>query len=408
MSRSPAAPGGGAAASAAATADAIEALAARAIARALRHEDPALELAPRDGVAAAAGGGAGGSGAPLCAQGPGGGFVGARGLASALRVLATSHELLRKARTVTQRELYYLHGNFFKDAKEAAAALARAQAALGGVPRHTLGVLAAGRGWFAGAVSVREESDAAEEVWVPAARPRPVPSASVCEEQPLRCDADVAFVLVVEKECVFRRLAEERLWQRPGLRCGIPVFALTDYNPFGLAIALNYAHGSRASPDADAFNVPELEWLGLRHADLEDFALPPGGMQLTSAADEAKAQALLKDPRVAAQPALAFECERWLATRRKCEIEALMGAGAGLEYLANYIAVKVGSALSSSPEGAEEGMGVGTGAGEGAGVEEAAAEEEEGGGREMGEEGVADGGGGRDEHDELFDDDGEF
>jgi meiotic recombination protein SPO11 len=244
----------------------------------------------------------------------------------------------------------------------------------------------------------------------------------------------VAFVLVVEKECVFRRLAEERLWQRPGLRCvivtgcgfpdhatrawlrqifcklkdGIPVFALTDYNPFGLAIALNYAHGSRASPDADAFNVPELEWLGLRHADLEDFALPPGGMQLTSAADEAKAQALLKDPRVAAQPALAFECERWLATRRKCEIEALMGAGAGLEYLANYIAVKVGSALSSSPEGAEEGMGVGTGAGEGAGVEEAAAEEEEGGGREMGEEGVADGGGGRDEHDELFDDDGEF
>ena len=260
------------------------------------------------------------------------------------------------------------------------------------MPRHALGVLAAGRGWFAGAVSVREESDTAAEVWLPASRPRPVPSASVCEEQPLRCHP-AAFVLVVEKECVFRRLADERLWERPGLRCvivtgcgfpdhatrawlrqlfcgmrdGAPVFALTDYNPFGLAIALNYAHGSRASPEADVFNVPELTWLGLRHADLEAFALPPGGMQVASAADEAKAASLLKDPRVAADPALVFECEQWLATRRKCEIEALMGAGAGLEYLASYLEAKITAALAVEGEGEGEGEGGSEGGGEGGG-----------------------------------------
>ncbi len=294
-----------------------------------------------------------------------GSFIGARDLASFLRVLSSSHELLKKKRVVTQRELYYSHADFFVSQDQLMTALQKVQSALG-VPRHSLGVYAAGKGWFAGNISTLEEQEGSVsggEVWVATKKPRAIPSSSVCEEQFTRTTS--RFLLVVEKECIFRRLCDEKIWEREGMSCvlisgcgfpdfatraflkqlvhknkTLPVLILTDYNPFGLAIYLNFAFGSKASPDGDVFNVPEAIWLGLHFEDMEEFNIKSSSMQFCTHVDLKKAKSLLTNKNVIDNDFLTSECETWISTRRKCEIEALGSGTTGLNVFMEYLETK--------------------------------------------------------------------
>lgn len=215
---------------------------------------------------------------------PGGGagakpaHAGAKALASALRVLRTSYELLRTGRTCTLRELYYLHAEYFCNQLEANAAVAAVGTRLG-LARHELGVLAAPRGWFMGPIQIEvlpeglEESEGSGAAAPPPTLscddfcrlgPQSVPPAAVCRAIRI-ANHGAAFVLVVEKECIFRRLVEDGFWR--GSRelgpcllvtgCGfpdlatrallwhlhralprLPIFGLSDWNPFGMAIMM--------------------------------------------------------------------------------------------------------------------------------------------------------------------------
>ena len=302
----------------------------------------------------------------ICSVDASGAFTGARDVASLLRVLSSSHELLIKKRVVTQRELYYSHADFFVSQDQLMTALQKAQSVLG-VPRHSLGVYAAGKGWFAGSISTLEEQDgsvAVEGVWVLTKKPKAIPSASVCEEQFTRTNS-ARFILVVEKECIFRRLCDEKIWEREGMSCflvtgcgfpdfatraflkqlvcknvDLPVLILTDYNPFGLAIYLNYAFGSKASPDGDAFNVSSAIWLGLHYEDMTTFNISPSAMQPCTHVDLKKAKSLLLNKNVRDNDFLTSECETWISTRRKCEIEALGAGATGLNLFIKYLETK--------------------------------------------------------------------
>jgi len=300
----------------------------------------------------------------ICSVDASGAFTGARDVASLLRVLSSSHELLIKKRVVTQRELYYSHADFFVSQDQLMNALQKAQTVLG-VPRHSLGVYAAGKGWFAGSISTLEEQDGSEiGVWVLTKKPKAIPSASVCEEQFTRTNS-ARFILVVEKECIFRRLCDEKIWEREGMSCilitgcgfpdfatraflrqlvcknvDLPVLILTDYNPFGLAIYLNYAFGSKASPDGDAFNVPSAIWLGLHYEDMTTFNISPSAMQPCTHVDLKKAKCLLLNKNVRDNDFLTSECETWISTRRKCEIEALGAGATGLNLFIEYLETK--------------------------------------------------------------------
>lgn len=297
-----------------------------------------------------------------------GAFTGARDLASLLKVLSSSHELLLKKRVVTQRELYYSHASFFVSQEQLMKTLEKAQIALG-VPRHSLGVFAAGKGWFAGHVSTLEEQDnmaSGEGIYITAKTPRAIPSSSVCEEQFTKTSA--RFILVVEKECVFRRLCDERIWEKMSCvlltGCGfpdhgtrawlrqltcknetLPIYILTDYNPFGLAIFLNYAFGTHASSEADAFNVPEAIWIGLHFDDIKDFNINPSAMQLCTSIDLKKASSLLEHKNVRDDNLKVRECESWINTRRKCEIEALGSGASGLNMFITYLETKLSRSL---------------------------------------------------------------
>ena len=302
----------------------------------------------------------------ICSVDASGAFTGARDVASLLRVLSSSHELLIKKRVVTQRELYYSHADFFVSQDQLMTALQKAQSVLG-VPRHSLGVYAAGKGWFAGSISTLEEQDGSVEVegvWVLTKKPKAIPSASVCEEQFTRTNS-ARFFLVVEKECIFRRLCDEKIWEREGMSCilvtgcgfpdfatraflkqlvcknvDLPVLILTDYNPFGLAIYLNYAFGSKASPDGDAFNVSSAIWLGLHYEDMTTFNISPSAMQPCTHVDLKKAKSLLLNKNVRDNDFYASECETWISTRRKCEIEALGAGATGLNLFIKYLETK--------------------------------------------------------------------
>jgi len=49
----------------------------------------------------------------------------------------------------------------------------------------------------------------------------------------------------------------------------IPVFGLTDWNPYGYNIMLTYAHGGREMLEGYHFAVPSLRILGLRFEHIE-------------------------------------------------------------------------------------------------------------------------------------------
>jgi DNA topoisomerase VI subunit A len=353
------------------------------------------------------------------------GSVGARELASILQILCTSYELLLSGRTVTQREVYYLGATYFKDVKELSTSLARATKLLD-VPRHSLRILAACRGWYAGLLKIRETaaglpaasgtshsssdagttyvatsvdtwdivddfaeptaaSDAArisaadslsiassewfepavsEEVFlnpVASAMPdqtfahivrgpaRNIPPTCLQEVQQVKNDG-AQCILVVEKECVFRRLVEDRIWEKfpcivvtgsgfPDVatrafvwqlheQLRIPVLGLCDYNPFGMAIILCYRNGSRSTPEANAFKVP-IKWLGLRYADLAEFRIPTDVRQPMTRIDMRKASSMLRDPYVMANARFAEEARLFIDKRFKIELEGIMAHGLG-------------------------------------------------------------------------------
>ncbi|GIL45067.1 hypothetical protein Vafri_2000 [Volvox africanus] len=104
------------------------------------------------------------------------------------------------------------------------------------------------------------------------------------------------YLLVVEKDAVFQRLTEDRIWDH--LPCvlltarGMPDLAtrafaarlaasfpsprlqpvgLVDYNPSGVIILASYKYGSdRLGSEGRAHPLPGLRWLGLRSGQLAD------------------------------------------------------------------------------------------------------------------------------------------
>jgi meiotic recombination protein SPO11 len=313
-------------------------------------------------------------------------FTGARDLAGVLKVLRTVYECALEGKTVTQRELYYLCASYFKSQQEAQSSLSRV-ASLLDLERHELGVLAAARGKVAGLIATRTADGVVvdlsltggsasipgswaaagsassttvgedeDEDYGPSAGAGAVSSsAAKSASLPTIVNRGAEFVLVVEKDAIFSRLVEDKIWETVpcvlvtgcGMPClatraflhhlhrklgdEVPVLVLCDSNPYGLGILLCYAQGSKQ--DGRRFAVP-VGWLGLCKADCEYYDLPLEALQSITAQDEKKAKSLLADAFISegTSPlavAIAEECEAFLETREKMEIEGILGKGLG-------------------------------------------------------------------------------
>ncbi|KDD73630.1 hypothetical protein H632_c1983p0, partial [Helicosporidium sp. ATCC 50920] len=144
--------------------------------------------------------------------------------------------------------------------------------------------------------------------------------------------SDAKFVLLVEKDAAFMRLAEDRFYNtypciiltakgqpdvatRLFLRklkqtLKIPVLALVDSDPYGLKILSVYMKGSmNMSYDSSNLTTPDIKWLGVRPSDLDRFNIPSQCRLPMTDEDLKTGRKLLEEDFIKAHPEWVAELE---------------------------------------------------------------------------------------------------
>ncbi|CAI7610648.1 unnamed protein product [Penicillium palitans] len=281
-----------------------------------------------------------------------------------LRILAILDQAIRTGQLISKRDIYYIDPEFFR-VQYIVDHIVDDLAYTIGVNRTALNVEAAAKGLVTGDFRLIRGSHIL------------IDAQSVTEDSliPRIEDGDeidisrVRWVLVIEKEAVFHRLARISYHTRALAGEGIMVtgkgypdfmtrtflramsdsasnqgrypprfYALTDGDPHGMAIMSTYKYGSAAHLDQNArLSIPRLQWLGLRVTDI--IAVPEvlGDTALLSLTmrDRKKIVAMLRNSPVWAsdgpEPEGRSELQRMLVLNLKAEIEILYGCQGGLE-----------------------------------------------------------------------------
>ncbi|CAL0307354.1 unnamed protein product [Lupinus luteus] len=155
------------------------------------------------------------------------------------------------------------------------------------------------------------------------------------------------YILVVEKESVFQRLANDHFCNsnrciiitgrgypdiptRRFLRLlvenlHLPVYCLVDCDPYGFDILTTYRFGSmQLAYDTKHLRVPEIQWLGAFPSDPEKFFVPKQCLLPLTAADKKKIEAMLLRCYLQKEaPQWRLELNLMLKKGVKFEIEAL-------------------------------------------------------------------------------------
>ncbi|KAM0871942.1 hypothetical protein ACQ4PT_039056 [Festuca glaucescens] len=155
------------------------------------------------------------------------------------------------------------------------------------------------------------------------------------------------YILVVEKETVFQRLANDKFCERN--RCivitgrgypdiptrrflrylveqlRLPAYCLVDSDPYGFDILATYKFGSmQLAYDANVLRVPEIRWLGVFTSDFEEYCLPDCCLLHLSSEDRRKLEGILTRCYLHREaPEWRSELEAMLEKGVKFEIEAL-------------------------------------------------------------------------------------
>ncbi len=175
-------------------------------------------------------------------------------------------------------------------------------------------------------------------------------------------DVDADYILIVEKGAIFERLNNEEFWRRHNciLMTGkgqpdrgtrrmakriseefdLPVYVLTDSDPFGFYIYSVYKYGSISlSYESERLAVTRAKFLGVSTSDIYRYKIPRKFIIKATDRDIRRAKELLRYPW--------FKSKRWkkelslfIKKREKVEIEAF--SGFGFKYLSNkYIPDKI-------------------------------------------------------------------
>ena len=208
------------------------------------------------------------------------------------RVMQLVHGVLSKGIHVTKRDLFYTDVKLFKDQKDSDAVLDDISCLLG-CTRNSLHVVASEKGVVVGRLRYKEDGDDIDCTKMGVGG-KAIPS-NVDKVTELRTDAK--FVLLVEKDAAFMRLAEDRFYNKypciiitakgqPDVatrlflskvkrELKLPVLALVDADPYGLKIISVYMQGSKNMAfDSANLTTPDIKWLGVRPSDLDKFKIP--------------------------------------------------------------------------------------------------------------------------------------
>lgn len=203
-----------------------------------------------------------------------------------------SHPLKQCAVHITKRDLFYTDVKLFVDQSESDGVLDDI-ATMIGCTRSNLHVVASDKGLVVGRISFVEDGDFIDCTKMGVGGKAIPPYIDKIED--IKSDAE--FVLLVEKEAAYMRLAEDRFYHKypcivitakgqPDVatrmflsrltnELNIPVLGLVDSDPYGLKILSVYMSGSKnMSYDSASLTTPQIKWLGLRPSDLNKFDLP--------------------------------------------------------------------------------------------------------------------------------------
>ncbi len=172
-------------------------------------------------------------------------------------------------------------------------------------------------------------------------------------------ETDAEMVLAIEKGGLFTRFVEEKvhdrfkailvntagqapratryLLRRLRMELNLPVYVLTDGDPWGMHIAMVIISGSANAAHLTQLNVPDASWIGVWATDIVKYRLPYD--KLTDV-DVKRLRELESDPRYSGEP-WRSQIEAFLKYRRKSEQEAF--AKYGLTYIIDkYLPEKLG------------------------------------------------------------------
>ncbi|KNA23867.1 hypothetical protein SOVF_020880 [Spinacia oleracea] len=264
-----------------------------------------------------------------------------------LRVLLIVQQLLQENKHASKRDIYYTYPSVFSDQSVVDRAINDICIVLK-CSRHNLNVVSVAKGLVMGWVRYSEGGKKFDCISSPnTAQPVPVQVEDVQDIHKCNILSFAEYILVVEKESVFQRLANDKFCSlnrcivitgrgypdvptRRFLRLlaeklHIPVYCLVDSDPYGFDILATYRFGSlEMAYDVEFLCVPNICWLGAFTSDYEKFALPSQCLLPLTTEDKNKIEALLQRCYLQhEEPHWRLELQRMQEKGVKFEIEAL-------------------------------------------------------------------------------------
>ena len=162
-------------------------------------------------------------------------------------------------------------------------------------------------------------------------------------------ESDAEFCIVVEKDAIFNRLAEDHFYDyvpsilvtakgQPDMatrqflkkindELKLPIIAIMDADPYGFEIMRVYSVGSKAlSFESTHLAVPNIKWLGLLPTDLEPdsgFDIPRHALIRMTSKDIHRSKLMLEEEFVKRKPKWRNQLQTLLNGGYKAEIQAL-------------------------------------------------------------------------------------
>mmetsp|Transcript_7129 Transcript_7129/g.9308 ORF Transcript_7129/g.9308 Transcript_7129/m.9308 type:complete len:543 (-) Transcript_7129:27-1655(-) len=268
------------------------------------------------------------------------------------RVMQLIHQVVSKGIHITKRDMFYTDVKLFKDQGESDNVLDDV-ACMVGCTRSCLNVVASDKGLVVGRVQFREDGDLIDCTKMGVGGKAIPPYVDKITD----IVSDAKFIMLVEKEAAYMRLAEDRFYNtypcivitakgQPDVATrlflkklkrtlNIPVFGLVDSDPYGLKILSVYMSGSKnMSYDSASLTTPDIKWLGIRPSDLDKYKLPEQCRLDMTEHDMKTGKELLNEDFIKKNPAWYKELELMLKMKKKAEIQAL--SAFGFQYITHH------------------------------------------------------------------------
>ena len=263
-----------------------------------------------------------------------------------LRVLQIIHELLEENMHSSKREVFYTDVGLFEDQNRGSDPLIEDSAVMLGTYRKNIHVTANDRGLVVGRISYLDNGDLIDCTRQGSSGKNVNPM----QDHITNLESDAEFILVVEKQAAFLRLAEDKFYEkypciiltgsgqpnvatriflrRMSHELDLPVMAVMDSDPYGLDILRVYGLGSKAlSYESYELATPDIRWLGVRPSDLDKYNLPQNTRLPMSKMDISRAKLMMEEKFVKVRPEWIKELKLMVETKQKAEIQALASRG---------------------------------------------------------------------------------